>query len=214
MTKTNMDYWREALRNLPPLYKKWFDEEKKYLRKIIPKDANILEVGCGDGRSMNDILPITKNLTVIDHDKIAVRQAKKRFVEYPSVRIILAEATSLPFYNSSFDFVICMGTFTNLANKKFKALSEMKRVVNKDGTIIVSGFAENALPERLKVYRTLKSPIKEIKDDGTVIFDKSLKDNVSEQFSKKQLILIFNKSKLKVKEIRKFGIGYVCQLSR
>src|SRR3989344_9273780 len=107
--KTNLYYYTtKLLLNLPKSYKKWFEEEKKYLQKIITKDAKVLDVGCGNGRSIFDILPKTKNIVGIDHDDKAVIDAKNNFSEYPSVKIIKAEATRLPFNDKEFDFVICM----------------------------------------------------------------------------------------------------------
>ena len=188
--------------NLPKSYKKWFEKEKKYLQKIITKDASVLEVGCGNGRSIFDILPKTKNVTGIDHDKKAVVDAKNNFSRYPSIKILKADAAQLPFDNEEFDFVICMVTFANFADKKFKALEEMRRVLKDSGKIIISVFSENALEERMRVYKTSGIKIKEVKN-GTVIFDESLGDNISEQFTKEQLENIFSKVNLKIEDIKK-----------
>ena len=209
--KTNIDYWENLLINLPKSYKKWFEKEKKYLQKIITKDASVLEVGCGNGRSIFDILPKTKNVTGIDHDKKAVVDAKNNFSRYPSIKILKADAAQLPFDNEEFDFVICMTTFANFADKKFKALEEMRRVLKDSGKIIISVFSENALEERMRVYKTSGVKIKEVKN-GTVIFDESLGDNISEQFTKEQLENIFSKVNLKIEDIKKVDIAYLCTL--
>ena len=200
--KMNIDYWENLLINLPKSYKKWFEKEKKYLQKIITKDASVLEVGCGNGRSIFDILPKTKNVTGIDHEDKAVVDAKNNFSRYPSIKILKADAAQLPFDNEEFDFVICMTTFANFADKKFKALEEMRRVLKDSGKIIISVFSENALEERMRVYKTSGVKIKEVKN-GTVIFDESLGDNISEQFTKEQLENIFSKVNLKIEDIKK-----------
>jgi ubiquinone/menaquinone biosynthesis C-methylase UbiE len=148
----NNDYWEKALTVLPDSYKSWFYEEKKYLENYLTNNARVLEVGCGDGRSIYDILDITSNITGVDYDKNAVKQAKKHFSEYPNVNIFQANAESLPFEKEQFDFVICMTTFANFAEKKLDVLSEMKRVLRIDGKIIISVFSESALEERMKVY--------------------------------------------------------------
>ncbi|PIR46932.1 MAG: hypothetical protein COV07_01710, partial [Candidatus Vogelbacteria bacterium CG10_big_fil_rev_8_21_14_0_10_45_14] len=109
--KTNMDYWEFVLKNLPESYHEWFEEEKKYLQRVITPDAKVLEVGCGDGRSIFDILPVTKNITGIDHDDKAITDAKNNFSSYLSIKILKADATKLPFENEEFDFVVCMTTF-------------------------------------------------------------------------------------------------------
>ena len=209
--KTNIDYWENLLINLPKSYKKWFEKEKKYLQKIITKDASVLDVGCGNGRSIFDILPKTKNVTGIDHDNKAVADAKNNFSKYSSIKIIKADAAQLPFDNEEFDFVICMITFANFADKKFKALEEMRRVLKDSGKIIISVFSENALEERMRVYKTSGVKIKEVKN-GTVIFDESLGDSISEQFTKEQLENIFSRSNLKIENITKVNIAYLCTL--
>src|SRR3989338_1757652 len=123
--KTNMDYWDSVLENLPKSYHEWFIEEKKYLKKVITPDAKVLEVGCGDGRSIFDLLSLTKNIVGIDHDDKAVHDAKNKFSNEPSIQILKADATHLPFQDGEFDFVICMTTFANFADNKFAVLEEM-----------------------------------------------------------------------------------------
>lgn len=212
-TKTNINYWENLLKNLPESYKKWFKEEKKYLQKTITSNAKVLEVGCGNGRSIFDVLSKTKNIVGIDHNDKAVADATDNFYGYSSVKIFKADATQLPFNNEEFDFVICMTTFANFADKKFKILEEMKRVLKKSGKIIISVFSENALDERMKVYKKLGAKIKEIKD-GTVIFDNIFDDNISEQFTKEQLKDIFSRVNLKIEDITKVNIAYLCTLTK
>ncbi len=213
MKKTNADFWIAFLKNTPETFKKWFYEERKYLQKIITPNSSVLEVGCGNGRSFHDILSKTKNITGIDHDINAVRVAKKNFSKFPEIKIIKAEATDLPFEDNEFDFVICMGTFANFADKKIKALTEMKRVLKKDGKIVISVYSEDAFEERMNNYKASGVLIREVKGT-TVIFDESLGDNISEQFSKKELEDIFKKAGLKIKGIKKLNIAYLCAVSK
>ena len=209
----DIEVWEKVLKDLPAPYKKWFNEEKKYLRKNITKDSKILEVGCGEGRSLKDIIDITKNLTGIEHDPQAVNKTKIRFRNYPNIKIIRADAVKLPFDNKSFDFVICMTTLANFGKNKFKVFDEMKRVLKDGGRIIISVFSENAFNERMKLYKKLKFPIKKI-IGTTVMFDDKYGEGISEQFSEKQLKEIFAKAKLKVIEIKKLNIAYICKLKK
>ena len=212
--ETNADYWASLLlTNIPDSYKKWFKEEKKYLLKHISSDSNVLEVGCGNGRSIFDILSVTKNITGIDHDQKLIDNAKKNFATYPSINILKAEATNLPFDDESFDFVICMTTFANFADKKFIILDEMKRTLKDSGHIIISVFSEDAFEERMKVYKTDGVKIKHI-DGTTVVFDESFGDNISEQFNKEQLENIFSQANLVVEDITQVNIAYLCKLKK
>lgn len=213
MAIKNIDFWEKLLADMPDSYKNWFEEERKYLVKHITKNAKVLEVGCGDGRSIMDIVGITTNIVGIDHDEKAVADAKSNFKNHPNIKILKARAENLPFENKEFNFVMCMTTFANFADSKQKVLLEMKRVLKDNGFIIISVFSEDAFEERMKMYKKLNAPIKEIRGT-TVIFDEELGDNISEQFSKEQLLDIFAEAKLNVVDIRKKGIAYLCKLKK
>jgi|APSaa5957512622_1039677.scaffolds.fasta_scaffold26528_2 ubiquinone/menaquinone biosynthesis C-methylase UbiE len=210
----NIDFWENVLKNSPKSYQDWFREEKEYLTKTIDKDSAVLEVGCGDGRSIFDILEKTKDIVGIDHDETAVKHAKANFKDIPQIKIQLADAEDLPFENGSFDHVVCMTTFANFGQKKYKILEEMRRVLKDSGTIILSVFSEDALEERMKVYKSTGVKIKEIKPDGKITFDESVGDNVSEQFSKTELLGIFKKAALNPDDIKKVNMAYLCKLSK
>ena len=158
-------------------------------------------------------MPVTKNVTGIDHDEKAITDAKDNFSSYPTIKILKADATKLSFEDKSFDFVVCMTTFANFADKKFIILEEMKRVLKNSGKIIISVFSEDALEERMKVYKASGVKIKNI-ENGKVVFDKSLGDNISEQFSKEQLEDIFSRANLKIDDITKVNIAHLCTLSK
>lgn len=140
--KTNIDCWTELLANLSESYKKWFEEEKKYLQKTITCNANVLDVGCG-----------------------------------------------------------------------YSAFFSIKRVLKKSGKLVISTYSEDAFEERMKGYKASGVNIREVKE-GTVIFNESLGDNISEQFTKRQLEDIFFQANLQIKDITKTGISYLCKLTK
>ncbi len=214
MNPRNIDFWEKLLQNLPESYREWFKEERNFLRVSIRKNASVLEIGCGDGRSLRDIVDITSNLTGIDNDAKAVSDAKKNFEGNARVKILQANAEKLPFENESFDYVICMTTFANFGDKKYKVIEEMKRVLKNDGRIIISVYNENALEERKKMYDNINAKIKKITENGTVLFDETGNDIISEQFSQKQLLQIFGKAGLHLEEIKKVGIAYICSVKK
>ncbi len=209
----NNDYHNLLLKSLPESYRVWFDAEKQYLEKHIKTGSSVLEIGSGDGRSIYDLLPLTKNITAVDHDKEAVIRAQQSFADFSSIKIIETDAVNLPFNNESFDYVICMGTFMNLGEKKYHILNEMKRVLKNDGKIIVSTFSDKALSERLNMYKKVGAPIKEIRG-GTVIFNESLGSNISEQFSLHELTDIFTQAGFVVQDVSEVSIAYLCTLSK
>lgn len=208
--KTNADYWEKfVLNDLPYSYSLWFGEEEKYLKKIITRNSNVLDIACGNGRTTKNILPITKQITCVDHDQQTILNNIKN-QEFSKIKFIKSEAENLPFKNNTFDFVICMASFYNFGDKKISILKEMKRVLKKSGFIILDTFSEDALEERLKVYEKSRGDFK-IKGT-TVFFDDGIGDKISEQFSKEQLEDIFSQAGLIIKDITKAEIAYLCKL--
>jgi len=212
----NAEGWRMALQNLPQSYKEWFKEEKEFLLRNIKKDSKILEVGCGDGRSLNDLLEISENLTGLDIDEKAVKIAKEKFSRYQKVKIVLGDARNLPFKEKLFDYITCIGTFANFGEDKFIVLNEIKRVLKDDGKIIISVYSNESLKERVALYNKFGFKIKRIEKDGRVIFDDVKTEGISEQFSEKQLRDIASKSNFNVDKVikTKNRIAYLCVFSK
>lgn len=93
----------------------------------LPDDARILDVGCGKGFLLYELTKLLPKSEVfgIDISDYAVENAK----EEVKAGIKVGNATSLPFEDSSFDYVYALGCLHNLYNfELFKALKEMERV--------------------------------------------------------------------------------------
>ena len=210
--KRNILGWEDMVSQRSRAFEVWFRAESKFLHRHIAKGASVLEVGCGYGRSLLDISDITKDLTGVDNDKVAVNHAKKSLRKFPKTRIILAEGNKLPFESGTFDTVLCLTTFANLYEKKFKALAEMRRVLKEDGRVIISVYADNALKERMKLYKKINAEIKGVSPNGTVVFNQF--NGYSEQFSRSDLEKIFKKARLRPLAWKRVSIAHICMLSK
>jgi len=99
----------------------------------------------------------------------------------------------------------------NLFTNKVKILKEIKRLVKKDGKIIIGVYSEKASVIRLKQYRKAGAYLKKINKDGTFL----LRDGtISEQFSPIKLKRIFKKAGLipKLTTLGKFA--YICEAKK
>jgi ubiquinone/menaquinone biosynthesis C-methylase UbiE len=141
-----------------------------------------------------------------------VRESKKAF-QGKRVRIQKGSAEKIPLLDASVDYAIMVGVYSNLGKSKHKALTEVRRVLKKDGILILSAYHEHAFSERMKYYRKVQVPIQKIVGT-TVYFPSGIGDRISEQFSKSELKIQFAKAKLSLVHIHKKGIGYVCVLKK
>jgi ubiquinone/menaquinone biosynthesis C-methylase UbiE len=209
---TNIGYWEEVLKAPTPAYQELFDAEIKYLLDNIKSGAKTLDIGCGEGRNIKTILNRSKDVTGIDNDPIAVKDASDNFSGIPSVRIVCAEAVNLPFEDESFDVVTFLMILPNLDKQKEKGLREAARVLKSDGLLILSTFSEEAFDERMKVYKKVGAPI-ELVEGTKVIFDKSVGANISEQFSFEEINNLAKSAGLKIIKHSKIGkLAYICTL--
>lgn len=209
---TNVDYWEKILKAPSPAFSNLFVKEKDFLISNTPKDSKVLDIGCGDGRNIVNMLNVTKDIVGLDNDPQAIHDAQRNLADFPSVQVILGNAFDLPFEDKSFDVVTLMMTLVNFEDRKLDALKEMKRVLKKDGSIMISVYSEHAFNERVKMYTEIGLPF-ESADNTKVIFDKSVGANVSEQFTEDQLKNMAASIGLSLSVCEKVGeIAYLCKM--
>lgn len=205
MKSSTMREWEQVKKDSTESYKELFEKERKFLQKHIPKNSIVLDIGCGTGETIKILSPIAKKIIGIDNDKYAINKCRENIKNLDNVEIFLEDAEKMHFKNNSFDVVICMGTtFDNFGKTKTKILLEIKRVLKNEGIFILSVYNENALEERLKIYRKhWKGFIN--KGGGTILY----KDIISEQFSKDEITKILKNNGFNILELIKGRIFYL-----
>lgn len=117
----------------------------------------VLDIGCGTGRNL---LYNKVKLTGIDISEEQIKMCKKfveeRFKNADTItkntpQFKIADMCNLPFEDNSFDSIICIATFHHLSNieRRHRALSEMKRVIKKNGKLLISVWSINQ-PEKTR----------------------------------------------------------------
>lgn len=122
-----------------------FQTTMHYLKKYLPKDGFILDVGGGPGRYTIELAKMGYNVVLLDYSpallKIARREIRKAGVE-KKVDVFEGSMTDMSIFDDKiFDSVICLGAAIGHVEgegKRNRALSEMKRVTKKGGFIFIS----------------------------------------------------------------------------
>lgn len=107
-----------------------------------PFDAGsrILEVGCGNGKTLAALLESGFEAVGIDFSEEAV-EACKRYLGH-GIEVKCASVLDIPFPDGSFDGAVMFHVLEALTSEEAaKASAELKRVVKKGGFIIARAFA-------------------------------------------------------------------------
>lgn len=99
----------------------------------------ILDIGCGKGFLLYDFTKILPGIEIygIDISNYAIENSKEEIKD----KLIVGNATSLPFEDNYFDFVFSLNTFHNLeCFDLYSALKEMERVGKNNKYICVESY--------------------------------------------------------------------------
>lgn len=76
--------------------------ERNFLRDMLSVGADILEIGCGDGRLTRQYAGLARSVTGIDPGEAGLRDARLAVLN-SNMRLARASGDGLPFQAASFD---------------------------------------------------------------------------------------------------------------
>jgi len=130
-------------------YETLIDPFLKDMRTFIAQFADInpgdriLDVCCGTGAQILEYAQRGPIAVGIDNDPAMLRVAKGNRMKQKldNISFQLADATSLPFKDSYFDYVsISFGLHDKIRQVRNRVVSEMKRVVKQHGALILADY--------------------------------------------------------------------------
>jgi ubiquinone/menaquinone biosynthesis C-methylase UbiE len=139
-------------------------DEKKFptpfqiekFEKYVSKDMNILDVGCGYGRTLNELYNNGfMNLTGIDYSQGMINKGLRL---YPYLNLIKTDGDKIPFSDNEFDVVILIAVLTsNVKDEEQKNLiSEISRVLRDNGILYATDFLINQDKRNIERYHKYK----------------------------------------------------------
>lgn len=128
-------------------YRRWVDLKKLAfiagaVEGLAPRAARGLDVGCGRGSVTGPLASLGCRMVGIDIVPLVIERARHNRANLPrealpSSQFLLADARTLPFRPSSFDFVICSEILEHLHHPG-RALHEASKALREGGWLIVT----------------------------------------------------------------------------
>jgi ubiquinone/menaquinone biosynthesis C-methylase UbiE len=108
------------------------------VRRIVPKDATVLEAGCGSGTYLNLLQKSGYRCLGVDYSENSVRLMKDSLDK----NAVQADIKCLPFKDKSFDLIFNQGVMEHFTDNDFlHIVREMKRVARNVLIIVPSNLS-------------------------------------------------------------------------
>lgn len=125
----------------------------RYLQAIefleISSKHNVLELGCGFGRSLPTLSLLANTVVAVDISKQMIEVAQHNF-SATNVSFHVSPSEDLPFNDEIFDRIICFAAFDAMFQSE--ALVEMHRVCKAGGRILLTGKNDNYCKDDQKAF--------------------------------------------------------------
>ncbi|MDR0303874.1 MAG: class I SAM-dependent methyltransferase [Chitinispirillales bacterium] len=122
-------------------------------KKHVKKDAYILDVGCGYGRTLNELYDNGyKNSTGADFSEKMLERGR---AAYPHLRFETMKQSEIKYPENTFDAVILLALLTCIIrdDEQIKLLNEVKRVLKPDAVIYINDFLLNSDERNVTRYK-------------------------------------------------------------
>jgi ubiquinone/menaquinone biosynthesis C-methylase UbiE len=102
----------------------------------LPKDAKVLDIGCGSGKDTAYLTEEGYDVTGIDYSPEMIEEAKSRV---PEGKFKVMDMRTLEFDNESFDGIWCLASFFHIPKEKaLKVLKGFRDVLKAEGVMYIA----------------------------------------------------------------------------
>lgn len=137
--------------------------------------GNVLELGCGNGTYSKILAQTAEQVLATDYSDEMVSASNNRLKTFDNVRVEKENCFCLSYPDASFDSVVLINLLHIIPGPE-KAILESKRVLKKNGNIIVVSFTMEGISLFNKmgmIYRYLRTYGKPPKTAQTLTLDKT-----------------------------------------
>ena len=140
--KENKKFWQRFAKLYSPFMEKGnselYDNISKAVKPKLNKDMNVLELACGSGQLSFRLAKYARQWEATDFSENMIAEAKKK-PRPKGLYFSVQDATKLPYADESFDAVMIANAL-HIMPEPDKAMSEIRRVLKKDGILFAPTF--------------------------------------------------------------------------
>jgi len=196
----------------PPRVLQYLKEEINFVRKRIKPGHLILELGCGYGRVLKELLFKPELLVGIDNSMKSLQFGKKSFLKSDNTALVCMDAKNLGFIDKKFDLVFCIQNgISALGIEPELLVQEALRITKPNGKLILSSYSDKFWEVRLSWFQIqsengLVGEIDySVTGDGTIICKDGFRATTVNKNQFDKLLLEFG-NKYKIYEIDESSI--------
>ncbi len=157
------DYYSEKLSSTllkqcydiaPPRVKRYLQSEVNYVMEHIQKADYVIELGCGYGRVLSDIIPTATKVIGIDTSIESLIIAKDYVEQNSKCHLFQANAESIPLQDGSIDKVVCIQNgISAFKVDPLDLLKESIRITRKGGQCLFSSYSDKFWKHRIDWFK-------------------------------------------------------------
>jgi 2-polyprenyl-6-hydroxyphenyl methylase/3-demethylubiquinone-9 3-methyltransferase len=138
----------------PPRVQQYLNEEINFILERIKPGDFVLELGCGYGRVLNDLISQTDFLIGIDNSLKSLQFGKQTYLKSNKVVLICMDARKLGFHDNEFDVVFCIQNgISALGIEPALLIHEALRITKPNGRLLFSSYSDKFWDDRLKWFQ-------------------------------------------------------------
>ncbi|PTD93543.1 hypothetical protein C9439_07250 [archaeon SCG-AAA382B04] len=175
-----------------------------------------LDLGCGNGRHMKELIKKSERVIGVDFSKKMLKKSKREILlsgySKDSFELVQGDITDLPFNNQVFDIVICIATLHHIpsSKKREECLNEIHRVLKKNGRTLISVWSIE--------HNEFEGKREEVRKNNFDYFVDWKSDGFKEKrfyhiFNRENFSNLLNKTDFTVKEIKLSSGNYYAELN-
>lgn len=197
-----------------PRIKKYLKTEIEFVTSKIISTSQILELGCGYGRIVEQLAAGANTIAGIDTSLVSLKFGKNFLSNKQGISFSCMDAVCLGLRDSSFDLVLCLQNgISAFHSDKLQLVKEAIRVTRRGGKILFSTYSDKFWRDRLEWFKLqaaegLIGEIDETKTvSGTIICKDGFKATTINPEEFKSLVSSLNVTP-KITEIDKSSIFF------